>query len=876
MVANTLPQETALNSSLLTCRFKAPAMPAHTLVRERLLNRLEQAGHRRLILLLAPAGSGKTLLLSQWQHSQRLPCCWLDLSLMEDNPAALLSGILSSLASLPDIAPVLREQLLSALPCAFLPNASLDNMEQLLSQRLSSLYGAIKTHSHLILDAVENISHPQSLKLLDLLLMALPEHVSLVIASRTLPPLNISKLQLSEQLLFLQRQELAFTADEIRQLFSQLNKNIHLPWVAELWQQTLGWPAIIRLVSQTGDFSLVRPYLQQQVLASLPKKDWQLLRHMSKLESSSSSLLTALINAPVTENTLDHLKTAGLLLEVDNQDHEPWYSLHPQLQTLLNHPDPIDATFYYRAAELLAARKHHFAAAEQAYKAGQPELLAQEMEQLRDHLLQSLEPAPFLLWKASLPTPLLERSPELLLISCQALILAGQTDTALQYLHNTQQQDTPYARLLHCQILAAQGKTGAALQQILALYPQLNNLSTGIRVTALMLITRIQISRNQLKAARGFNREALMLAHKAFNIELEQLLLYDQVCIEMGKGHLQLAAHLLTEALRRPSTGLVPRGRLLLLKGYLDWCQGNIRQAQRLLEEGISLLRPTGDQHLISGFLVLSLAARTEGDMTAAFDWLGEAERSLHVHHPASASWQPLVTALKASLWLDQGKLDLALTWLQQLADQGFQQPLVQLPLQGQLLQLLYARALLSHRRYTQALTLLNNELDKTQEYPVSGLFILVHKALALKHSRQTSAALECLRQALLLAQQENFQMPFLSADTSLKELLQQLKELLLPGSEALSFTQQLMEQVQQHKNRKTLNDPTRPLEKLSSREEQVLQLVAEGLPNKEIAERLFISLHTVKTHLRHLLRKLDAKSRTQAVTRARELHLMV
>ena len=117
--------------------------------------------------------------------------------------------------------------------------------------------------------------------------------------------------------------------------------------------------------------------------------------------------------------------------------------------------------------------------------------------------------------------------------------------------------------------------------------------------------------------------------------------------------------------------------------------------------------------------------------------------------------------------------------------------------------------------------------------------------------------------------------MPFLSADTSLKELLQQLKEQLVPGSESLDFAMQLLEQAQQHKNRKTLSDPTRPLEQLSAREAQVLQLVAEGLPNKEIAERLFISLHTVKTHLRHMLRKLDARSRTQAVSRARELHLL-
>ncbi|NLW03667.1 MAG: response regulator transcription factor [Pseudomonadaceae bacterium] len=116
--------------------------------------------------------------------------------------------------------------------------------------------------------------------------------------------------------------------------------------------------------------------------------------------------------------------------------------------------------------------------------------------------------------------------------------------------------------------------------------------------------------------------------------------------------------------------------------------------------------------------------------------------------------------------------------------------------------------------------------------------------------------------------------MPFLSADKSLLTLFLPLKEQLAKGSNLLKFVQHLLSQLELSSSN-TSNDPTRPREELSVREEQVLVLVAEGLANKEIAQRLFISLHTVKTHIRHILRKLDVSSRTQALTRARELRLL-
>jgi len=872
---------------LLPFRYEPPKMPAQTLVRDRLLSQLEAAATCRLTLLLAPAGTGKTLLLSQWQASKRIAVTWLNLTSTAITPASFIYGLVQSLRKLPELPNKLGESTLIDLAV----NSS-DNLEHLLLPLMAEIKATLKTPCQLVIDAAENLNTPATLKLLDLLLQALPSKLGLTLASRTFLPLQqLTPLQLADQLTLIQRQDLDFTQDEIRQLLKQLNKTLHLASVTSIWQQTLGWPAAIKFICQSsssnlaGSLALVRPFLQLEVLAPITSQQRQLLASLALLDAASAELLTELTASQVTEESLRHLAALGLILPTSAEvksvifsSAEPWFKLHPLLLSLVfQKADPFsakDLVFHSQAAQSLAKRGLFFPAAQQAFLAKETHLLASYMQKLASHLLRSLDPSQFLIWRNALDTKILAASAELTFISCWALLFANQNQAANKLLSTSPFKTQPEARLIHCYLLVSEQKTEQAVQEALTLYPELRENQPEVAIHALLLITRWHTSRNLLRAARGFNREAQMLAHQLKSHELEQVLAYDQITLEINKGHLNLAEYLLNKALLLPSNQPIPKGRLLLLKGYLSWCQGQASLANQYLEEGTTLLQPSGDQHLISGYLTLSLVARSNHNLTSAFNWLDEAEKALHLQYPASVSWQPMITAFKASLWLDQGKLDLALTWLQQLINKSPEPALVQLPLQNQLIHLLYSRALMSHRQYDQALILLNQQLSLTTNHPVAGLFLLVHKALALKHSRQTKEALATLREALHLAEPENFCMPFLSADNSLLELLLSLKELLAKGSTSLKFVQHLLGQLGQSSTNLS-NDPTRPLEKLSVREEQVLTLVAEGLANKEIAQRLFISLHTVKTHIRHLLRKLDVSSRTQALTRARELRLL-
>ena len=842
---------------LLPFRYEPPKMPAQTLVRDRLLSTLETAANCRLTLLLAPAGSGKTLLLSQWKNSERMPIAWLNLTASSSTltPTNLIYGIILSLRTLTELPTTLGETTLAALK-----TVQANELEHLLLPLMAEIKDALKTPSQLVIDAAENLINPAScnpamLKLIDLLLQALPSKLGLILASRTFLPLQqLTPLQLADQLTLIQRQDLDFTQDEIRQLLKQLNKTLHLASVTSIWQQTLGWPAAIKFICQSGNSDLtgsleqVRPFLQQEVMAYLTHQEQTLLSNLAKLDAASAELLTELTGKSITEDSLRRLAAVGLLLPTTAAANclsstknnlpsaEPWFSLHPLLRLQVfqksSPSSASDQAFHKLAAQALAKRGLFYPAAQQAYLAEDKELLASYMQKLSSHLLRSLDPSQFLVWRNSLSNQVIAASSKLTFISCWALLFASQTATAKQLLTASPFQNLAEAKLIHCFILASEEQAERASQEALSLYPELS--SSDIQVTgsppelaihALQLITRWHTSRNQLRAARGFNREAQMLANQLQSPELQQILAYDQINLEVNKGHLNLAQHLLQEALQLASNQPIPRGRLLLQSGDLHWCQGKIRLATQGLEEATALLQPSGDSHLISGYLTLSLVARSSRNLIGAFDWLGEAERAMHLQQPASISWLPIITALKASLWLDEGKYDLALTWLQQLNEKPPVPSLVQLPLQNQLIQLLYSRSLMGHKRYEQALKLLNQQLKLTKNYPVAGLFVQVHKALALKHSRQNKEAFTTLRDALQLAEPENFCMPFLSADRSLLEVLLPLKEQLASGSTSLKFVQHLLSQVEQTTSSSS-NDPTRPLEELSVREEQVLILI--------------------------------------------------
>lgn len=236
---------------------------------------------------------------------------------------------------------------------------------------------------------------------------------------------------------------------------------------------------------------------------------------------------------------------------------------------------------------------------------------------------------------------------------------------------------------------------------------------------------------------------------------------------------------------------------------------------------------------------------------------------------------QPAVRSLQAWLYLSQGNLHAAENWVR---TSGLEQ-LQPVPYLVEKDFLVYIRYLIARGEYETARQHLLNLQQNVKEGGREGRMITINLLLAqtetrVGHSEEAAAALQ---KAALLASPENYQRTFLDEGPWLQESLEALLE---SGVNSVYFSylaglfarQELPQAVESE----PADSPAGALiEPLSPREQDVLELLDKGLSNKEIADRLSISLTTVKSHNSSIYQKLNVDNRTRAVVRARELNLL-
>jgi len=232
------------------------------------------------------------------------------------------------------------------------------------------------------------------------------------------------------------------------------------------------------------------------------------------------------------------------------------------------------------------------------------------------------------------------------------------------------------------------------------------------------------------------------------------------------------------------------------------------------------------------------------------------------------------VAAWKARIWLAQGQLEAAIQWTQA---RGLDVDVELTSFLDDVVMVL-ARILIAQDKLDQATTLLGRLLEKAESGSHTARIIetLILQSLALQAGNKRTQAINALERALALAEPGGYVHMFTDEGPPMARLLYDV----LPRGVTPGYVQHLLaafpvaepEQVvlaEQQASNAELIEP------LSDRELEVLQLIAEGLTNPEIASRLYIALNTVKGHTRNIYGKLDAHSRTQAVAKARALGLL-
>ena len=503
-----------------------------------------------------------------------------------------------------------------------------------------------------------------------------------------------------------------------------------------------------------------------------------------------------------------------------------------------------------------------------------------------EQLLAEQNVGMLLRWKMDLPDSLLISTPRLIVLYSWALGLACQLDAAEELAaHLSRFLPAPSAtaqKSMLAQWLALSGviargrgdrqRTLAYCGEALRSLPYKRY---GQRLVCLSTLSNLAIADGDFWRARGWNREALELAQRVGNPLFEALAHYDRARVLHARGEVLRALDEVHQGLQRLQ-GLsaqrlyAVRARLTLYEGYLLVSRLQPAQARARLRAGLSEARACRDISVLIGHCVIASLDGREGRFAEAFAELAEAERLMHIWDVPPIFYLAMITLVKCELWLAQGRTDLAGSWLLRLGQTyGGERPAaapefhpllaLHIELQQSLLEPVLARP-------QEAAERLRALVERGQ---ASGGMMLVVNAM-------------CQWMSLLLAEGQ---------EQEAAALLPQALEAARGG--VLQPFQRLLEQ-QPHWLREQL--ATRPacqvqaellarlprpaavaenIEALSGRELAVLELIAQGCSNQQISERLFISLHTVKTHASHINAKLGVERHTQAVAKAKSLGLL-
>lgn len=898
-------------ASVADGHFFRPPLPSGYVLRPRLCEQLTAGLAGRLLLVSAPAGFGKSSLAIEF--CERLPdewqSLWLGLSSRDSDPGRFLERLLRGLRQ---FFPGLGDDALGLLklrqrhqPFAF--EEWLDGLLDELALRLDPGKPLL-----LVLDDYHLAQGAVLDRCLQFFLNHLPAGLLLLVTSRQRPDWHLARLRLSRQLLELHEQDLRLTAEEIGELLASQGASLPAEELANLQQRSEGWVAGLRLwllaAAEAGEAEglghaphgaegLIRDYLLEEVIERQPPDVQAFLYETACQERFCAELCDALRDAHDSAAILRHLQAHQVFL-VPLDEQGKWFRYHHLFSDLLRaRPAPElslpAASLHLRACRWFSAQGLLDEAIEQALRAGQPDVAANLVQNLsEEQLLAEQNVATLLRWKMDLPDSLLASTPRLIVLYSWALALACQLDAAEELAGelsrflpapSATEQQSLLAQWLALSGVIARGR-GASLRAQQYCAEALAGLPAeryGQRLMCLSTLANLAIVHGDLWRARGLNREALELAQRVGNPLFEALAHYDRARVLQARGEVLRAldeVHQGQQRLRElPQQRLYAvRARLTLYEGHLLSLRLQPQAARRLLRAGIAEARACRDISVLIGYCVQANLEGRGGNFPAAFAQLAEAERLMHIWDVPPIYYLAMITLSKCELWLQQGQIELAAAWLGRLAEtySGEQAAAApefhpQLPLHIELQQAALERIQGQPAQAERRLRALSQRAQTTGGQ-LLGVIAQVQLTLLLRSSGHERDAQQQLASSLQAASGGGLA-PFHEL------LLQQpdwLREQLL-AHPACPLREALLAELPAPEHELPDMGAGAATEALSARELAVLQLIALGCSNQQISERLFISLHTVKTHARHINGKLGVERRTQAVARAKGLGLL-
>jgi LuxR family maltose regulon positive regulatory protein len=919
---------------ILTTKLYIPPPRLGIVSRPRLIERLNAglANGCRLTLVSASAGFGKTTLVSEWVAQSGLSVGWLSLDEGDNDPMRFLSYLISALQT---IRIGIGETLLVALQ-SHQPSTN----ETILTALLNEISNIPKNFL-LILDDYHSVDSQMVDQSLDFIIEHQPQQMHLVIATREDPPLPLPRLRARGQLTELRAADLRFTSAEAAEFLNQMMRlNLSDQNIAALESRTEGWVTGLQLAALsmqgredtasfiqafTGSHRFVLDYLVEEVLRHQPEPIRSFLLQTSILDRFDTPLCNAVTEREDAKAVLDALERSNLFI-IPLDDKRQWYRYHHLFaEVLLAHlqesqPDHV-SILHLRASEWYERNGLRSDAIRHALAARDFELAAALMELAGPGTESgSIQQATWLSWVKRLPEELICARPVLNIWYAYALLGSGELEAAESRFGDAERwlesadalsartrsesnrrlivEDPEQLKSLPATIAIGRAYIAQALgnipdtvkyaSQVLDLVPEGDNFR---HAQASMMLGMTYWASGNLQAAERVFAEYTMKLRTAGNIPdaiSTSVVLAD---IRLALGHLHDAIHTLEQLLQfvmdhgEPIPLDVADLHRELSKLHLEG--GDLDAAANHLQRGTDLGEKA--QYPVSRYRLQIDRARlktAQGDLEEALIFLDEAQ-SLHIRSPLP-DFHP-ISALKARIWVSQGKLTKALEWVreQDLAVDDAPSYLREFE------HITLARVLIAVYRSKResgsirdAISLLERLLHMAEEGKRMGSAIEILSLLALAHAAQGDVprALESLERALTLAEPEGYARIFIDEGEVMRLLILDFKSVIEKSVRnetyrLFGYVDKLLsafpQSVATSSQSKTKIQRSEIIEPLSEHELEVLRLLRSELSGPEIARERTVSLNTIRTHTQHIYAKLGVNNRRAAVRRAEELGLL-
>jgi len=895
---------------MLLTKLHIPSPGKNLVQRDNLSSKLNQGLKSKLTLISAPAGFGKTTLLSEWINKEEIPTAWFSLSKGDNDPVDFLGYIILAIQG------IKKEFGQSALELLKTPNTP--NTESIINTLINEMI-QIRKDFLLVFDDFHLINNSEVVQLLAYLIENIPDNTHIVILTRSDPALPIARLRSQHHLVELRSSDLSFSVNEISTLFNKkLKIKLSIEDCHKLENRTEGWLAGLHLTALSipdpenvtdfidalkGDNRFIMDYLIEEVLKIQPDYIKEFLLQTSILEQISAPLCNTVLNRTDSQEVLEELEKSGMfVIPLDTERH--WYRYHHLFadllkQRLLLNDKTLIEDLHKKASRWFVDNEMYDLALEHTLVIKDYAKSIQLLEEVIENMWKNGLHSAILSYGSLIPDEVIKNHPEFCLYYSWILVNIGQNKNAEPLLEFAQKitgekiSDVKLTKHELQNYIKLSGKISVALahlylnqqqpEKILA-YCQtaMENLSDDDPLWlgwAWNSKGTAELNNGNVKQGIEDLYIAVEYGKKSDNIYLissaATSLAHHESIFGQYKTAYKRCSDLL-DFMNQKGYSQIAKAEwifagLFTMMSVTECLWADFDKALESVKTAYELCKNEKNitQRIIA-LLAYSYILHAHENKVGALNKLSELEVVLKQYNISPYIISTYV-GWKIYLLIESEQLDAATDFIKECG-MGINE---KISYKNEHAYINFARLLITQHQFDEATSMLSelyslaydgNRIESLVQIKI--LYAIMNKMIGSREEAVTN-----LIEAMEFAADENLLNYFLFDLAYTTDLLKEVYKIQASTNTKIpyKFINKLKLAIEKKEKTRKNNAES----DLSTREFDILVLIAKDYSNQEVADQLFISIHTVKSHVKNILLKLEVESRSKAVTEARELGII-